>query len=212
MFWNQLGLTPEELCSVSWGIFMRCHMHIHTSINNISAFYVGVIGLNVDIRISKVPQVDWSTTVDVSGVYPKITTNYFVIFLDWSWRLSGIYLKITTNIYVVFSGSLEDLLLDPLVFVVTLYPGWGCTFVVIFFWPGHGKCSGRGWAELLYSYKILTQQSSPNTNPDLLGGIQRDYLYVAGILSAHPRCSNSFSWGMQVEFEERYDLLKGFIS
>ena len=35
MFWNQLGLTPEELCSVSWGIFMRCHMHIHTSINNI---------------------------------------------------------------------------------------------------------------------------------------------------------------------------------
>ena len=167
MFWNQLGLTPEELCSVSWGIFMRCHIHIHTSINNISAFYVGVIGLNVDIRISKVPQVDWSTTVDVSGVYPKITTNYFVMFLDWSWRLSGIYLKITTNIYVVFSGSLEDLLLDPLVFVVTLYPGWGCTFVVIFFWPGHGKCSGWGWAELLYSYKILTQQSSPNTNPDV---------------------------------------------
>ena len=25
MFWNQLGLTPEELCSVSWGIFLRCH-------------------------------------------------------------------------------------------------------------------------------------------------------------------------------------------
>ena len=22
-------LTPKELCSVSWGIFMRCHMHIH---------------------------------------------------------------------------------------------------------------------------------------------------------------------------------------
>lgn len=187
-------------------------IYIHQSIIYASAFYVGVIGLNMDIRISKVPQVDWSATVDVSGVYPKNTTNYFVVFLDWSWRLSGIYLKITTNIYVVFSGSLEDLLLDPLVFVVTLYPGWGCTFVVIFFWPGHGKCSGRGWAELLYSYKILTQQSSPNTNPDLLGGIQRGYLYVAGILSAHPRCSNSFSWGMQVEFEERYDLLKGFIS
>ena len=118
-------------------------IYIHQSIIYASAFYVGVIGLNVDIRISKVPQV------------------------DWSWRLSGIYLKITTNIYVVFSGSLEDLLLDPLVFVVTLYPGWGCTFVVIFFWPGHGKCSGWGWAELLYSYKILTQQSSPNTNPDI---------------------------------------------
>ena len=26
---NQLGFTPKELCSVSWGIFMRCHMHIH---------------------------------------------------------------------------------------------------------------------------------------------------------------------------------------
>ena len=82
-------------------------IYIHQSIIYASAFYVGVIGLNIHIRISKVPQMDWSATVDVSGVYPKNTTNYFVIFLDWSWRLSGIYLKITTNIYVVFSGSLD---------------------------------------------------------------------------------------------------------
>ena len=66
-----------------------------------------------------------------------------------------------------FKGILKGLLLDSLVFVVTLYPGWGCTFLVIFFWPVHGKCSDWGWAELLYSYKILTQQSSPNTNPDI---------------------------------------------
>ena len=64
-------------------------------------FYVDVI------RISKVPQVDWSATVDVSGVYPKITTNYFIIFFDWSWRLSGVYQKITTNIYVFFQGLLK---------------------------------------------------------------------------------------------------------
>ena len=30
-------------------------------------------------------------------------------------------------------GILKGLLLDSLVFVVTLYPGWDCTFVVIFF-------------------------------------------------------------------------------
>ena len=29
IFGNQLGFTPKELCSVSWGIFMQCHMHIH---------------------------------------------------------------------------------------------------------------------------------------------------------------------------------------
>ena len=32
-----------------------------------------------------------------------------------------------------FKGILKGLLLDSLVLVVTLYPGWGCTFVVILF-------------------------------------------------------------------------------
>ena len=32
-----------------------------------------------------------------------------------------------------FKGILKGLLVDPLVFVVTLHPGWGCTFVVILF-------------------------------------------------------------------------------
>ena len=93
----------------------------------------------------------------------QTTLSFFGIDLE---DLSGIYLKSTTNIYVVFKGILKGLLLDSLAFVATLYPGWGCTFVVIFFLPEHGKCSDWGWAELLYSYKILTQQSSPNTNPD----------------------------------------------
>ena len=104
---------------------------------------------------------------EISWAWPL---KNFVVNLFWDATdledFSGIYLKVTTNIYVIFEGSLEDLLSDPLDFVVSFYPGWGCTFVVIFFWPGHGKCSGWGWAELLYSYKILTQQSSPNTNPD----------------------------------------------
>ena len=49
---------------------------------------------------------------------------------------------------------MKGLLLDSLVFVVTLYPGWGCTFVVIFFWPVHGKCNDWGWAELLYRQNL----------------------------------------------------------
>jgi len=44
-------------------------------------------------------------------------------------------------------------------------------FMFMFFWPLHGQCGDWGWAELLYSYKILTQQSSPNTNPDIKGFI-----------------------------------------
>ena len=171
MFWNQLGLTPEELCSVSWGIFMRCRIHIHTPINNIC------IRILCRCNWAQYGHQDFQSATGglkchsgCQWCIPKKHYKLLCRFLDWSWRLSGIYLKITTNIYVVFSGSLEDLLLDPLVFVVTLYPGWGCTFVVIFFWPVHGKCSDWGWAELLYSYKILTQQSSPNTNPDEIDG------------------------------------------
>ena len=64
---------------------------------------------------------------------PKNTTNYFVIFWIDLEDLGGIYLKITTNIYMFFKGILKGLLLDSLVLVVTLYPGWGCTFVVILF-------------------------------------------------------------------------------
>ena len=95
----------------------------------------------------------------------QTTLSFFWVDLE---NLSGIYLKITIYKHLrgFFKGILKGLLLDSLVFVVTLYPGWGCTFVVFFFWPVHGKCSDWGWAELLYSYKILTQQSSPNTNPD----------------------------------------------
>ena len=127
MFWNQLGLTPEELCSESF----------------------------------------WDAT-DLED-------------------FSGIYLKVTINIYVIFEGSLEDLLSDPLDFVVSFYPGWGCTFVV-FFWPGHGKRSDWGWAEQVYSYKIWTQQSPPNINPD--------------IYTVH---DPNFLW----ETENRREILKG---
>ena len=54
-----------------------------------------------------------------------------------------------------FIGILKGLLLDSLVSVVTLYPGWGC-ILVVFFWPVHGKCNDWGWIELIYNYKILT--------------------------------------------------------
>ena len=60
----------------------------------------------------------------------QTTLSFFGIDLE---DLSGIYLKNTTNIYVVFKGILKGLLLDSLAFVATLYPGWGCTFVMFFF-------------------------------------------------------------------------------
>ena len=138
-------------------------IYIHQSIIYASAFYVGVIGLNMDIRISKVPQVDWSATVDVSGVYQKITTNYFVIFVDWFWRLE---LDLLKNHYkhlrVFFQGILKGLLLDSLVFVVTLYPGWGCTFVVIFF----GLCMENVVIGVGQSYFTATK-SWPNSPPQI---------------------------------------------
>ena len=97
--------------------------------------------------------------------------------ISWAWPLknfrtdledfSGIYLKksLQTSTWF-FKGILKGLLLDPSVFAVTLYPGWVALLLWFICWLVHGKCSDWGWAELLYSYKILTQQSSPNTNPD----------------------------------------------
>ena len=169
MFWNQLGLTPEELCSVSWGIFMRCHMHIHTSINNIC------IRILCRCNWAQYGHQDFQSATGGlmchSGCQWCIPKNHYKLlchYLDWSWRLSGIYLKITTNIYVFFSGSLEDLLLDPLVFVVTLYPGWGCTFVVIFFF-------GLGMENVVIgvgqSYFTATK-SWPNSPPQIPTPIQ----------------------------------------
>lgn len=57
----------------------------------------------------------------------------------------------------------------------------------------HGKCSDWGWAELLYSYKILTQQSSPNTNPDPFGDIW-GCLIMLGI-NVKSSCHRSISFG-----------------
>ena len=126
----------------------------------------------MDIRISKVPQVDWSATVDVSGVYLKITTNYFVIFLAWSWRLSGIYLKITTNIYVFFSGSLEDLLLDPLVFCSNPLSRLGLHFCSDFFFGlGMENVVGGVGKSYFTATKSWPNSPPPNTNPDDIGRI-----------------------------------------
>ena len=60
----------------------------------------------------------------------QTTLSFFwLVFED----LGGIYLKSLQTSTWFFKGILKGLLLDSLVFVVTLYPGWGCTFVVIFF-------------------------------------------------------------------------------
>ena len=75
----------------------------------------------------------------MSVVYTKKSLQTSLSFFGTDLEdFSGIYLKVTTNIYVIFEGSLEDLLSDPLDFVVSFYPGWDGLFVVIFFWPGHG--------------------------------------------------------------------------
>ena len=83
----------------------------------------------------------------MSVVYTKKSLQTSLSFFGTDLEdFSGIYLKVTTNIYVIFEGSLEDLLSDPLDFVVSFYPGWDGLFVVIFFWPGHGNRSDWGWA------------------------------------------------------------------
>ena len=169
MFWNQLGLTPEELCSVSWGILMRCHMHIHTSINNIC------IRILCRCNWAQYGHQDFQSATGglkchsgcqwcIPKNHYKLLCHFFGLILKTQWDLLKNHYKHLRGFSRVSWRPLVTV--DPLVFVVTLYPGWGCTFVV-FFLPGHGKCSDWGWAELLYSYKILTQQSSPNTNPDI---------------------------------------------
>ena len=99
------------------------------------------------------------------SVYQKITTNYFVIFLGWSWKLEWDLLKnhyIQTSTWF-FKGILKGLLLDSLVFVVTLYPGWGCTFVVFFF----GLCMENVVIGVGQSYFTATK-SWPNSPPQIL--------------------------------------------
>ena len=62
----------------------------------------------------------------------SLQTTLSFFWIDFE-DLGGIYLKSLQTSTWFFKGILKGLLLDSLVFVVTLYPGWGCTFVVIFF-------------------------------------------------------------------------------
>ena len=98
------------------------------------------------------------------SVYQKITTNYFVIFVDWFWRLE---LDLLKNHYKhlrgFFQGILKGLLLDSLVFVVTLYPGWGCTFCSDFFF---GLCMDNVVIGVGQSYFTATK-SWPNSPPQI---------------------------------------------
>ena len=59
-------------------------------------------------------------------------------------------------------GILKGLLLDSLVFVVNLYPGWGCTFVVIFF----GLCTENVVIGVGQGYFTATK-SWPNSPPQI---------------------------------------------
>ena len=61
-----------------------------------------------------------------------------------------------------FKGILKGLLLDSLVFVVTLYPGWGCTFVMFFF----GLCMENVAIGVGQSYFTATK-SWPNSPPQM---------------------------------------------
>ena len=63
---------------------------------------------------------------------------------------------------MIFEGSLEDLLSDPLDFVVSFYPGWGCTFVVFFFGLGmENVVIGVGQS------KFTATKSGPNSPPQI---------------------------------------------
>ena len=68
--------------------------------------------------------------------------KHLIGFLRGSWRASS-------QIRCFFSNRLSRL---------------GFAFAMFFFRHVHRYCNAWGWAARLYSYKIMTQQSSPNTN------------------------------------------------
>ena len=167
MFWNQLGLTPEELCSVSWGIFMRCHMHIHTSINNIC------IRILCRCNWAQYGHQDFQSATGGlmchSGCQWCIPKNHYKLLCHFLGLILKTQWDLLKNHYKHLRGFFR-VSWRPLVrsfgFCSNPLSRLGLHFCSDFFWPVHGKCSDWGWAELLYSYKILTQQPSPNTNPD----------------------------------------------
>ena len=85
--------------------------------------------LSFNFLLSKDNSVHFFFAVYTKKSLQTTLSFFWLVFED----LGGIYLKSLQTSTWFFKGILKGLLLDSLVFVVTLYPVWGCTFVVIFF-------------------------------------------------------------------------------